>query len=30
MHVFWLVLTYDLSEDRCIDDVNIKTFFNTL
>ena len=30
MHVFWLVLTYDLSEDRRIDDVNIKTFFNSL
>ena len=30
MHAFWLVLTYDLSEDRRIDDVNIKTFFNSL
>ena len=30
MHVFWLVLTYDLLEDRCIDDVIIKTFFNSL
>ena len=29
MHVFWLVLTYDLLEDRRIDDV-IKTFFNSL
>ena len=29
MHAFWLVLTYDLLEDRCIDDV-IKTFFNSL
>ena len=27
MHAFWLVLTYDLLEDRCIDDVIIKTFF---
>ena len=27
MHAFWLVLTYDLLEDRCIDDVNIKTLF---
>ena len=26
MHAFWLVLTYDLLEDRRIDDV-IKTFF---
>ena len=26
MHAFWLVLTYDLLEDRCIDDVIIKTF----
>ena len=26
MRVFWLVLTYDLLEDRRIDDV-IKTFF---
>ena len=29
MHAFWLVLTYDLLEDRRIDDV-IKTFFNSL
>ena len=28
MHAFWLVLTYDLLEDRCIDDVTIKTFFS--
>ena len=27
MYAFWLVLTYDLSEDRCIDDVIIRTFF---
>ena len=27
MHAFWLVLTYDLLEDRSIDDVIIKTFF---
>ena len=27
MHAFWLVLTYDLQEDRRIDDVIIKTFF---
>ena len=27
MHSFWLVLTYDLLEDRCIDDVIMKTFF---
>ena len=27
MHAFWLVLTYDLFEDRRIDDVIIKTFF---
>ena len=26
MHAFWLVLTYDLLEDKRIDDV-IKTFF---
>ena len=26
MHAFWLVLTYDLLEDRCIDDVIIKIF----
>ena len=30
MHAFWLVLTYDLLEDRCIDDIIIKTFFNSL
>ena len=30
MHSFWLVLTYDLLEDRHIDDVIIKTFFNSL
>ena len=30
MHIFWLVLTYDLLEDRCIDDIIIKTFFNSL
>ena len=30
MHAFWLVLTYDLLEDRCIDDVIIKTFLNSL
>ena len=30
MHTFWLVLTYDLLEDRRIDDVIIKTFFNSL
>ena len=30
MHAFLLVLTYDLSEDRRIDDVIIKTFFNSL
>ena len=29
MHAFWLILTYDLLEDRRIDDV-IKTFFNSL
>ena len=29
MHTFWLVLTYDLLEDRCIDDIIIKTFFQT-
>ena len=28
MHAFRLVLTYDLLEDRRIDDVIIKTFFN--
>ena len=27
MHTFWSVLTYDLLEDRRIDDVLIKTFF---
>ena len=27
MHAFWLVLIYDLMEDRCIDDIIIKTFF---
>ena len=30
MHRFWLVLTYDLLEDRRIDDVIIKTFLNSL
>ena len=30
MHAFWLVLTYDILEDRRIDDVIIKTFFNSL
>ena len=30
MHAFWLVLTDDLLEDRRIDDVIIKTFFNSL
>ena len=30
MYAFWLVLAYDLLEDRCIDDVIIKTFFNSL
>ena len=30
MHAFWLVLTYDLLEDRRIDDVIVKTFFNSL
>ena len=30
IHTFWLVLTYDLLEDRHIDDVIIKTFFNSL
>ena len=30
MHAFWLVLIYDLLEDRRIDDVIIKTFFNSL
>ena len=27
MHAFWLILTYDLLEDKSIDDVTIKTFF---
>ena len=27
IHAFWSVLTYDLSKDRRIDDVIIKTFF---
>ena len=30
MHAFWLVHTYDLLEDRRIDDVIIKTLFNSL
>ena len=30
IHTFWLVLTYDLLEDRHIDDVIIRTFFNSL
>ena len=30
MRAFWSVLTYDLLEDRRIDDVIIKTFFNSL
>ena len=30
MHAFWLVLTYDLLEDRRIDDVIIKNFSNSL
>ena len=30
MHAFWLVLTYGLLEDRRIDNVIIKTFFNSL
>ena len=30
MHAFWLVLTYDLLEDRRIDDVIIKFFLNSL
>ena len=29
-HAFWLVLTYDLLEDRGKDDIIIKTFFNSL
>ena len=28
MHAFWLVLAYDLLEERRIDDVIIKTFFS--
>ena len=30
MHAFWLVLTHDLLEDKRIDDVIIKTLFNSL
>ena len=30
MLAFWLVLTYDLLEDRRIDDVIIKIFLNSL
>ena len=30
IHAFWLVLTYDLSEDRHIDDIIIKIFLNSL
>ena len=30
MHAFWLVLTYDLLEDRRIDNIIIKTFLNSL
>ena len=30
MHAIWLVLTYGLLEDRRIDDIIIKTFFNSL
>ena len=30
MHAFWLVLAYDLLEDRRVDDVIIKNFFNSL
>ena len=30
MHTFWLILSYDLLEDRHIDDIIIKTFFNSL
>ena len=30
MHVFWLVLTYDLLEDRRIDGLIIKFFLNSL
>ena len=29
MHAFWLVLTYNLLEDKRIDDVIIKTFYNS-
>ena len=29
MHAFWLVLTYDLLEDRRKDYVSIKSFFNS-
>ena len=29
MHAFWLVLTYDLFEDRRKDDVIIKSFLNS-
>ena len=25
-HILWLVLTYDLSEDRCVDNITINTF----
>ena len=30
MYAFWLVLTYDLLEDRRVDDVILKTFLNSL
>ena len=30
MHVFWLVLAYDWLEDRHIDDIILKNFFNSL
>ena len=30
MHKFWLVLTYDLLKHRRIDDVIVKTFFNSI
>ena len=30
MHAFGFFLTYDLLEDRHVDDVIIKTFFNSL
>ena len=30
MHAFWLVLTYDLLEDRHTGDIICKTFFNSL